>query len=275
MTVAIHNYFSICPSVVLLNDHGVFCGIPNDIQECRKCLTKHALECNPIKERDIDNWRKTWGTFLQTAIELLCFSHSSHKLLKKVYPALDDAQFTIHPHSVEYVRPVCIRKTNPDRFTIGILGTIHFHKGSKVIQAMLQLIEQRALHRVRIVIIGEMNEEIRSPHLVITGRYTHDQLEDLVCQHEIDIFLIPSIWPETFSYTTEEIINMGLPVAVYNLGAPAERVKNYEKGIILEKVDPAYTLDRLLEWFNIQFDRNGQASPEQNGVSKKKPHNSE
>lgn len=47
-------------------------------------------------------------------------------------------------------------------------------------------------------------------------------------------FLVPSICPETFSYTTDEIMQMGYPLIVFNLGAPAERVKNYEFGKVVE-----------------------------------------
>jgi 1,4-dihydroxy-2-naphthoate octaprenyltransferase len=48
-------------------------------------------------------------------------------------------------------------------------------------------------------------------------------------------FLVPSICPETYSYTTDEIMQMGYPLIVFDLGAPAERVKNYELGKIISK----------------------------------------
>ena len=56
-------------------------------------------------------------------------------------------------------------------------------------------------------------------------------------QYDIDAFLIPSIWPETFSYTTSEIMSMDMPIAVFNLGAPVERVQEYSKGLILGDPD--------------------------------------
>jgi hypothetical protein len=42
---------------------------------------------------------------------------------------------------------------------------------------------------------------------------------------------------------------MGLPVAVFNIGAPAERVKRYNKGIVIKKIEPEFALKELLEYF--------------------------
>jgi hypothetical protein len=58
--------------------------------------------------------------------------------------------------------------------------------------------------------------------------------------NEIDLILAPSICPETFSYTVEEAMKMQLPIAVFDHGAPAERVRRYDRGIILQQQDPDY-----------------------------------
>ena len=38
--IAVHDYFAVCPSFVLLNADGRYCGIP-DVSECAKCLPRH------------------------------------------------------------------------------------------------------------------------------------------------------------------------------------------------------------------------------------------
>ena len=68
-------------------------------------------------------------------------------------------------------------------------------------------------------------------------------------ENRIDLILIPSICPETFSYTTEESIQMGLPVAVFNVGAPAERVGKYEKGLVIDIVDAEFAIHDILAWY--------------------------
>lgn len=67
-------------------------------------------------------------------------------------------------------------------------------------------------------------------------------------EEDIDLFFIPSIWPETFSYTTSEIMSMHMPVAVFPIGAPVERVKYYEKGLVLKETDAKSALKELQEF---------------------------
>jgi len=140
---------------------------------------------------------------------------------------------TVIPHTVEGIHPVVLEKDpNKTTVTVGVLGGINYVKGSHIIKQMVQLIERDNLD-INIVVIGDITESIRSKHFTVTGRYELDKLPQIIQEHDIDVFLIPSIWPETFSYTTQEIIMMELPLMVFDLGAPAERVKKYDKGYIL------------------------------------------
>ena len=83
---------------------------------------------------------------------------------------------------------------------------------------------------VNVVVIGDITESIHSKHFIATGRYKLDNLPSIIKEHDIDTFLVPFIYPETFSYTTQEIM-MELPLMVFDLGAPAERVRKYDKGV--------------------------------------------
>jgi len=41
---------------------------------------------------------------------------------------------------------------------------------------------------------------------------------------------------------------MGYPLAVFDLGAPAERVRHYRRGLILPQIDAADALARLMDY---------------------------
>ena len=93
--------------------------------------------------------------------------------------------------------------------------------------------------------IGEITEAINSEHFKSTGKYKREDLPQIIKDEQIDIFLIPSIWPETFSYTAQEVMMMELPLMVFDLGAPAERVKKYTKGIIINEISAVAVLDTV------------------------------
>jgi len=122
----------------------------------------------------------------------------------------------------------------------------------RVIISLINIIKKKQLKNLHLIIIGEFfDTEVdikKYNEVIITGKYQKADLMDLMRKYEIDLVFIPSIVPETFSYTTEETMKMNLPIAVFNIGAPAERVINYPKGILLDKIDPEYTLNCMLNW---------------------------
>jgi len=63
----------------------------------------------------------------------------------------------------------------------------------------------------------------------------------------VNVILFPSIWPETFSYVVQEMIELGYPVASFNLGAPAERLQKYDKGVLLSSMNPEIVVQELID----------------------------
>ncbi|HNX58328.1 MAG TPA: glycosyltransferase, partial [Spirochaetota bacterium] len=245
----IHDYFMICPSYVLINKDGNFCGIP-EISECKNCMLNHSFAYIPVKWADISEWRAVWESILNCSDEIVCFSQSSKELIRKCYHSLNEKKVTVTPHQSAYIMKVN-RPVKRKSINIGILGAMSYPKGKKIIEEMVHYIDDKSLN-VSVKVIGSMSTGLSSKHLFVNGRYSSYELESLVEKHKIDIIFIPSIWPETFSYTTEESMKMGLPVAVFNLGAPAERVKMYDKGLVISKIDAVTAVDEILEYMKKQ-----------------------
>ena len=61
--------------------------------------------------------------------------------------------------------------------------------------------------------------------LFVHGKYSRPQLPGLLEKYGVSVILIPSVWPETFSFTTSEALLLGYPVICFDIGAQAERVK--------------------------------------------------
>jgi GT2 family glycosyltransferase len=230
----LHDYFCVCPSYNLLNDKQKYCYVPK-MERCRKCLNKNKGEFTRyVKTRNIDKWRKEWLIFLESSDEIVCFSNASMEILFKVFPSIRKKTKLV-PHKVDYIKKESFVQNKIGTLNIGILGGISFAKGSNIVSDMVKIIEMND-DNIKVVIIGPFPGKIKSKKLVVTGKYKHDEIERLAKNNQIDVFLIPSIWPETFSYTSEEIMKMGYPLAVFDIGAPAERVEKYDKGIIISEI---------------------------------------
>jgi GT2 family glycosyltransferase len=240
MVYLLHDYFCICPSVQLLDNNCKYCGLPaKDI--CGRCFKKSKFH---QEYKNMGVWRNHWNTFFQSCDEIVTFSESSRKLWESVYGP--NPILTVIPHKVNYISKLKRTTKINKNLIVGLLGSIGVHKGSEIIQDMLCIIAQKKLS-IRFVLIGCSYGNIKpSPYLTETGLYRPEDIEGLTIKHNIDLFFISSIWPETFSYTAEEVMCMDMPLVCFNLGAPAERVSRYSKGLLINKINAASALDALL-----------------------------
>ncbi|MBO6289277.1 MAG: glycosyltransferase [Alphaproteobacteria bacterium] len=150
----------------------------------------------------------------------------------------------IIPHTIKPLRKVTIKPHKT--INIGIIGAIGIHKGLDKIKNIDKVLPK--YKNVKLIIIGYTSCDNSFENTEITGAYDVNDLPNIIEKFKIDVIFIPSICPETFSYTTEEAMSMGIPLACYNIGAPAERVCNYKKGIVINSMeDDEKTLTALID----------------------------
>lgn len=241
LKMLLHDYFAICPTINLVNNYKKYCAIPECTQDCKNCFKN----VHPDYVRDyksMEEWREKWGHFLKCCDSILVFSKDSERLLGKAYGKLDNV--VVVPHQIGYMPKLDKKYKTTSTFNIGLLGILSYHKGAEIVKELLREIERRGLN-ARVVLIGYSVEPIDSPLFSETGRYSPDSIPALTLKQDIDMFLIPSIWPETFCYTAEEIIKMNMPVMCFNIGAPVERLVNYEKGIVVDEMSGVAVADAI------------------------------
>ncbi len=245
LTFAVHDYFSVCPSFVLLNADGRYCGIP-DVSVCATCLPRHQARYVALSPpTEIGPWRALWGRCLRAADEIRCFSDSTRRLLLRAYPDLDPGRISVIPHRVTYLPARLPRLDHAAPLVIGIIGQISVQKGAMVVKEMLARIDSD--HRdVKVVVIGAVDVPLKSDRLRITGTYRHEDLVGLIEANRINLFFFPSICPETFSYVTEEMLLLRLPIVAFDLGAPAERLRSYPNARLCSDMSGRAALANLI-----------------------------
>lgn len=237
-----HDFFAVCPSIYLINDEKNHCFLPEDMEQCRKCY-KNNLDKMNSEYDTLDEWREMWGAFLEKCDEVIAFSENTKSYFQKCYPKVE---YTVIPHQVDYIEPVGEYEKTEDIVTIGIIGNLMYTKGAEIVHRMLEIIEDELVN-ARIVVIGpDLYGGEHSDDLIIHGSYKREELPELLRKYEVDIVFIASIWPETFSYTTEEAIKMGVRVASFDIGAPAERIKKYDKGLIISEMSADAALREIM-----------------------------
>lgn len=240
LTMLGHDFYAVCPSIYLMNDEDRHCFKPKE-DDCRKCFENNS---NKFYNNcaSIDEWRKMWQSFLKKCDEIILFSENTKTYFEYWY---EDVNISVLPHQVNYIRPVRDYSKSEDKIIITVIGNLMKTKGSDIIYEMSELIKKENIN-AEIVVIGPDLDNCKDKSIIIHGKYSREELPDLIEKYKSDVIFIASIWPETFSYTTEEAIKMNMPVAAFNIGAPAERLAKYDKGIIIDEISAKAALDKII-----------------------------
>ena len=246
MTFLVHDFYLVCPTVNLLNECDEHCGIPA-LERCEQCM-KENNESKYFAFQSMKEWRMEWKKFIDSCDHVIAFSNDSKEIVEKAYGELQNIQ--VIPHKIDYLPRLEKKYKHTKTINIGLLGTLVKHKGVEIVKSTLDYIEKNNLD-VNLVLVGKSGENIKSKHFIETGAYTRDMLPKLLFEYDIDLFWIASIWPETFSYTTEEVMTMNFPIMSFDLGAPAERIKKYEKGAIISRIRPDEVISTAMKLYDV------------------------
>ena len=180
---------------------------------------------------------------LAEADEIVTFSRASGSLLQRAYPDLDAKQVSVRPHAVRYLPDRALELDPCAPLHIGVVGEISHAKGAEVVTALDDLL-RRTRSAARLSVIGTLDRS-QPGEIPRTGRYRTADLPDLLAAQSVNVCLVPSIWPETFCYVVDELLRLGMPVAAFDLGAPAERLRDHPLGLVLTSREPVRMLAEL------------------------------
>lgn len=242
----IHDYYSICPSTFLVDKEDKFCNLPT-ADVCEKCFKEGFDTIKKVtkKFKKIDDWRKIWSDFYNDLVdEIVVFSESSENILTRIYPEIKE-KIIVKPHNPKSFAPLKFSKQE-EGIKIVFLGNIdQVYKGKKIVTEMAEIVQKQGLDNVKLTVVGEYSEK---NSVEVTGKYSREELRGVLLKVKPDLIFIPSICPETFSYTLSEAISTGLKVACFDVGALPERVKKYPKGLVISSVHPQTALEEIIDF---------------------------
>ncbi|WP_143515515.1 glycosyltransferase [Pseudooctadecabacter jejudonensis] len=237
LDVLIHDFFVVSPSVTLLGQGDVF-RWPLDAADGRHQSRRAKGGVVTLAE-----WQDHWRSLLIRADKILCFSLASVGIIKGAYPDLTSV--VCEPHTL----PVAVPQTpsRGRRPTIGVLGNMSPQKGAHFVAELSRAVQMD--DTVDLVLLGNMDPGFELDKETLQhGPYEVVNLPELVAQYGITCWLIPSIWPETFSFTTHEAIATGLPVLVFDLGAQADAVRqSVAQGGLGHVLDHRHEMTKAIE----------------------------
>ncbi|MFG1395461.1 glycosyltransferase [Roseixanthobacter pseudopolyaromaticivorans] len=229
-----HDYYSVCPSLRLLDGNNIYCGgvCTQSETACTPDLWDMA-HSPPLKHRFVRTWKEMMENTLLACDAFVTTSQAARDLMRSHYPLLKDRPFNVIPHGRDLVMTELVDVFPPAPGTPLRLiapGNISPAKGSDV---LLQIQELRPVDEMEIHVVGASVAEVQNSALITSGPYTREDFPEIVARIRPHIGLVLSIWPETYSHTLTELWSCGVPVIAFDRGAVGERIRESGGGWLL------------------------------------------
>lgn len=243
LRLAVHDYYTVCPRVNLVTPDGRHCGEPSEA-DCNRCLAQDRLieQTGPIEA-----WRAESLQLLSAAQQVVVPSADVARRLAQMAPQL---RVTIEPHEDDPPP----REQAPALLAAGetlrvlVIGAISRIKGYDVVHGLAQSARQRGLP-LKVSLLGYSMDDPRLAEqgVNLLGRYFDNELLERISAADPHIVLIPSIWPETYCYVLSGALRSGRRIAVFDLGAQAERARRHDPHHLLLPLALADRPDELAD----------------------------
>jgi glycosyltransferase involved in cell wall biosynthesis len=242
-----HDYHPLCARSILTDPHGSdgegrLCS-PAETANCDSCLA----HLRPTAERAPGEDMAT-----RLAYHRRCFEAAelviapSHTLERALVAArlVDPARIQVH--EVGGVGEVQEPRSVPDdrALRLGYLGGLYHAKGVHVlVEAMRRLSERPLELHVHGPLewfpdyVAALRERSADLPIHFHGRYPAGEAERILA--ELDVVVLPSLWPENRPLVLFEAWRAGLAVVASRIGGLAECVRHRENGLLFEPGDAA------------------------------------
>jgi O-antigen biosynthesis protein len=228
--VTLHDYMAVCPRINMIDFTGVYCTEPSE-SICNLCLKNDG---SPFGHQIIEVWRERYQRLLSEA-RLVFVPNEDVAIRMRRY--FSDIQFEVREHTVPTYTSVTKKQITPQqkRRRIALLGALGPHKGS----ALLERVASHAYTNnlpLDFVVVGYTDRDLALRaigNVEITGRYEEENAVSALNAIHPDLVWFSAVCPETFSYTLSMAFEAGVFPVVFDLGAPALRIRAAGWGGIL------------------------------------------
>lgn len=241
--LAVHDYYTVCPRVNLVTPDGRHCGEPSTA-DCNRCLAEDKLieQTGPIEA-----WRAESLHLLASAQQVVVPSADVARRLSQMAPQL---RVCVEPHEDDppprELPPLVLAPG--DALRVLVIGAISRIKGYDVVLGLARSARTRGLP-LKVSLLGYSMDDPRLAEqgVVLLGRYFDNELLEKISAADPHLVLIPSIWPETYCYVLSGALRSGRRIAVFDLGAQAERTRQHNAGHLLLPLALADRPDELAD----------------------------
>lgn len=225
----VHDYAWFCARIALVGPKGRYCGEP-DVAGCVACVARGGSHLDePVT---VPALVARSAALLAGARRVVTPSPDAAIRLRRHFPPLRPS---VRPWEDDALLPPLDPAPEGDVRRVLVPGAIGVEKGYDVLLALARDARTRRLP-LSFVVAGYTTDDealMAAGPMFVTGAYAEHDAVALFRAQRAQLALIPSVWPETWCFALSRAWEAGLPAAVFDLGAPAERVRRTGRGWVL------------------------------------------
>jgi glycosyltransferase involved in cell wall biosynthesis len=276
-TVAsLHDYWYLCPRIILLRPNGERCDskvTPNDCARCVATERRRYRVVEAARERigaqslvsdvlgALTHDRRLEQTMLDRHTHLESTLRSVDQI---VTPALFTRELLLDrgfsPQHVRLMRqglrrlpPLAAREWQPDQIRIGYMGQLAAHKGVHVLVEAFDSLSANT-RSVELRIYGDATRfpsytaKLRRtvgnhPGVRFMGSYNNERVAEVFSQ--FDVLVVPSLWYEISPLVILEAFSARVPVIASDLRNMNYQIRNEVDGLLFEAGNPRALKEKL------------------------------
>ena len=223
LVISIHDFSPFCPRPHLLERPPLrFCHYSRDLDRCARCLRWDWQLDGAWQARR----RALSGALLASAEAVVYPSEFLRRTYLDLFPGLLAGRQRVISLAAAW-RPVQPRVPAGPVRHVALVGGAQVHKGALVFEEVVRRLGDRA---PRWSVYGGGDSEIlarlrETRRVDVRGYYRSGTLPSLLRRDRVDVALLLSIVPETYSLVLSECWAAGVPVVAFDLGAPGDRLR--------------------------------------------------
>lgn len=232
------------PTLMVCHDYYPFCPAFNVCFDsvCVKCGEGELIRCtagNPhhrfFRNLPPSHWLQLRQAFIrrvkENRVTLIAPTPSVEKNYVRLAPGLE-GHFRVIPHGTPPIpgAPLQLQTDRNRPLRVVVLGSLAPHKGLALFEQVREQLVEFA--EVYLVGCGAYGQGFAGNRITVIEEYEWEQLPIIIGEIRPDVGLLLSVVPETFSYSLQELFDLGVPPLATNVGSFADRIEHGANGFL-------------------------------------------
>jgi glycosyltransferase involved in cell wall biosynthesis len=234
LVLSVHDFSFFCPRPHLLERPQLrFCDYSRDRERCARCLAQDW----PVDLRFQDGRREIARELLQAAAAVVYPSEFLRDRHLELFPGLPRERQRVIEPAVAAARGGTARRPGEVRH-VAYIGQVQPHKGALLFEEVARMLPRESFPNLHFSAFGGGDAELlhrlrRLPNVRVHGYYRSGSLVERLRRTRVDLALLLSIVPESYSLALSECLAAGVPVIAFDHGAIAERIRRHGGGLLV------------------------------------------